>query len=150
MRSPLPKPLLFGASIFTASGLLILCLSLSDVIETLGFLNDAVKTTGTVERLTTQYTEVGTKPNRSRSITNLAVIRYSNVDETPIVFEHTYGLLEGILEPGQQVTVAYLPQHPEQARVVLFSALWAGHIAMLIMASLFIGASVVLIKVFRD
>lgn len=146
MKTPLP--ILFGALLFGGVGLLIVYLALGDIVGTWRFLDGAARAGGVVEDISTRYAETGTGANRSRSLSNLALIRFTTGDGAIVRFEHSYGLWEGKLESGQAVPIAYQPGQPQQARVDLFAALWAGGIAMLVAGGVFIGAGVAVLRVF--
>ena len=145
-----PIPILFGAVIFFGTGCLILYLGVGDLIETRRFLENSIDVDGVVEDISTRYVEIGSGPNRSRSLTNVASVRFVAKDGEDFVFEHNYGLLEQRLEPGKPVRVAYQPRRPYEARVDTFSGLWAGSIAMLVLGGMFIAAAFGLMAVFRN
>lgn len=147
-NAKIPLPILVGVMIFGAVGLLIVYFAVLDGVDTWRFIDDAAHARGVVEDITTRYSETGTGANRSRNLTNLAMIRFADMDGAIVHFEHTYGLWEGTLASGQKVDVAYQPGQSRSARIDSFPALWAGNIAMLVCGGLFIGAAVVVYRVF--
>ncbi|OZG74681.1 hypothetical protein BTA51_06775 [Hahella sp. CCB-MM4] len=146
MKTPLP--ILFGSLIFGIAGLFILYFGLDDLADTWQFLENAASATGTVENISTQYSEMGSGSNKTRNWTDIALIRYSPESGTTVRFEHAYGLIEGPLQEGVSVSVAYQPEQPQEARINSFSALWAGDIALLFMGGMFLAAGYAVYRVF--
>lgn len=149
MSLKLPIPLLFGALVFAATGSLLLYLAIDDMLDTSQFLSGASYGVGTVEDIRQHYQEIGSTARRSRTLVNSALIRLTLASGETVLVVHDYGLWEAELQTGQQVRLAYQAQAPEQAKLVNFAALWAGHIGMLVLGSLFVGAAYLLIRVFR-
>ena len=145
MKTPLP--ILIGSLAFGGFGLLIVYFAFNNIIDNWRFMEGASSATGIVEDISTQYSEMGSGSSKTRNWTEVALIQFSLADGAVIEFEHAYGLVEGVLEEGQNVEVAYHPEAPQEARVNSFPALWAGDIVLFVFGSVFMGLGFVVYSV---
>ena len=143
-----PLPIKAGTAIFACVGLLILYLAALDIYDNWQFLNKAEHAVGTVQDITSRTTQTGTSNTRRYSTSSLAFIRFKDSSGAIIGFEHSYGLWENTLAPGDNVDVAYDQRQPEAAKVTNFGALWAGNIAMVICGAMFLLAGFAVNRVF--
>jgi hypothetical protein len=137
----------FGLGVFVFIGGVILLIALHDIYTTKSLLKDTRETTGTVTLTGTRAVETGSGPNRSTGVVDYAEIEYGVEGGDTYVFEHTYGLIEGSFEKGDNVPVYYLSDDPSEAMVNSFSSIWLTDIVIAFVALLFIGAGILVYKV---
>lgn len=130
-------------------GLIILLIIINDMITKQGLLKDVRTTTGKVITTGTRVVETGSGPNRSRGIVSYAEIKYTVKSGESYVFEHTFGLMQGSLEKGDDVPVLYLPDAHDEAMVNTFRAIWFTDIVIVCVSSIFIGAGILVYKVVK-
>ena len=136
----------FGSGVFVLVGVVILLIALNDIYTMKVLLKDVRETTGKVTATGKRVVETGSGPNRSTGVVDYAEIEYVVENGDTYVFEHTYGLIEGSFEKGDNTSVYYLPDDPSEAMVNSFISIWLSNIVIAFVAMLFIGAGILVYK----
>jgi len=142
------KVVYFGVIVFTIVGLIILYFVVSDIIRQVSYINKAMSGMGEVIEIGKKSTVTGSGTSKQYSVVHYAKIRFSPSNGKQITFEHRYGLLQNHFNKGDKVKVYFDQKDPPDARVNSFLALWAGYLAILIMAISFLAGGYTVHKVF--
>ena len=135
-----------GTAGFAIPGIIIFLITVGDMVNKQKLLEDVLTTTGKVIATGTRVVETGSGKNRSRGIVSYAEIDYTADKGESYVFEHTYGMLEGSFQKGDEVPVLYLPDAHDEAMVNTFGALWLSDVAILLASFMFMGGGFLVYK----
>lgn len=125
---------------FGGTGLLILLLAISSILEQRDFLARAPRAAARVLRVEQRTTVTGSGSKRQRSVSDCAVLEFETAAGEIRQADYCYGLLEASFEPGDAALVHYDPDDPARVLVDGFGALWLGYVVMLGMGLVFMAA----------
>lgn len=127
---------------FGGTGLLILALGISSILDQQEFLTRTVRVPAKVLRIEQRTTTTGTGSDQRTSISDCAILEFTTGTGETRQAEYSYGVLEASFEAGDTAHIYYDVKDPETVLVDGFAALWLGYLVILAMGLVFVAAGV--------
>ena len=119
--------------VMTPIGLLLLALTVFVIWNTTAWLKRTVEVQGTVVEM------LRTRDKENTGWMYEPVVRFETAEGKTITFEANFRSSPPAYRVGDTVTVVYLPDAPERAKIRSFLSLWIGPMIMAIVGTVFFG-----------
>lgn len=131
--------LIIGPAVFLIVGTIFTAVGVNRIRQQRRFVATAKTATGTVIEINEEFQRV----NRERRLLKYPVVRFSTLDGQEIEFQSSTGTNPSRYRVGDQVTVLYQPDDPQQAEIQSFLSLWCLTIIMLFLGVVSLVAGIV-------